>query len=860
MSSEQEYLQKEADFLAQLIKDHKARTLASATLAQPAVSSYRSTQEYPQGKRYTAEEHRTRYRTNKFSGSNKVDHRKSQIVVNKEKSSIVGSHPLQLHGSSANQTKHPINDTTMSRDPVTTVTSNHRSLSSDLISKGASSRVVLKPGTTTLQRNDTIVLGKTAKIHRVSYDVKGGTQRDVPGHKYIAQTSTIRSQSKEGKVECCTRGKNMDSGSKDGPLSMKTELKTTNRIVIPPVDAVVNTKPSIYKQSQKAVVKKSNTNVVQTTEKIENAQNILLQIRKAMSEGYKPQQHHKKDDRDIAQKVSRKPQPKSQGRNKYKYVRPESSVPKKRVDHDPSLSINIFDISNAPSPIWNASASWPGQSHASPRVSTPTHRGFHTQYNNVANKSASSDRKKYKFVRGQDSSAVTSINQSPLPSLTKSPSMVVKLRTKYKLVKKAKQTRAKRYSYKSMFQRRSKSSLVNQSFSGTPNSSSRQLSPGKVWTKKYSLARDNSQTMTTSSHRKLFNTYEKYRLSRYPSFTSYRGYPQLRQIRRNSCSRNKWRQSMFRKSNMNTSRTFGKSYRSASNKLERTITVRGESRFLVGKKGKSLRRVCKEKYSFSNVSKLKSGVPKPPTSTQVIATRALQRSIFTASYAKHKLKRNKTREFCKFYNRFGRCSRGAKCKFIHDPKRIALCTRFLRGTCKVTDCPFSHDVSAEKMPVCSYFLKGICNRDKCPYSHVKVSMDAEPCPDFMSGYCPLGNNCRKRHTLLCPEFQKTGQCSKGKRCPLKHPVKAQKRKRSESASSTTRKGQATKKTKNKSGPAITSVDDINVPFKDRTLPSFISLATSNASNVDSSANLSAVDVPSNSGKSVKQPMLIKPRF
>ncbi|XP_078254520.1 zinc finger CCCH domain-containing protein 3 isoform X2 [Rhinoraja longicauda] len=96
--------------------------------------------------------------------------------------------------------------------------------------------------------------------------------------------------------------------------------------------------------------------------------------------------------------------------------------------------------------------------------------------------------------------------------------------------------------------------------------------------------------------------------------------------------------------------------------------------------------------------------------------------------------------------------------------------RFLRGTCKQTDgtCPFSHKVSKDKMPVCSYYLKGICSNNNCPYSHVYVSRKAEVCKDFLKGYCPLGPKCKRKHTLLCPEFSKTGNCTQGSKCKLRH--------------------------------------------------------------------------------------------
>lgn len=39
----------------------------------------------------------------------------------------------------------------------------------------------------------------------------------------------------------------------------------------------------------------------------------------------------------------------------------------------------------------------------------------------------------------------------------------------------------------------------------------------------------------------------------------------------------------------------------------------------------------------------------------------------------------KRNEYCVFFNRFGRCSKKdqGECPYIHDPKRIAVCTRFV---------------------------------------------------------------------------------------------------------------------------------------------------------------------------------------
>uniref|UniRef100_A0A8C4R5H5 Zinc finger CCCH domain-containing protein 3 n=1 Tax=Eptatretus burgeri TaxID=7764 RepID=A0A8C4R5H5_EPTBU len=135
------------------------------------------------------------------------------------------------------------------------------------------------------------------------------------------------------------------------------------------------------------------------------------------------------------------------------------------------------------------------------------------------------------------------------------------------------------------------------------------------------------------------------------------------------------------------------------------------------------------------------------------------------------LRRNKTKEYCIFYNRFGKCNRGEECRYIHDPDKIAVCTRFIRGTCKKTDasCQFSHKVTKEKMPVCRYYIRGMCNNSDCMYSHVKVSRKAGVCEDFVKGYCPLGAKCKKEHTLECSEFVASGKCPHGATCRLHHP-------------------------------------------------------------------------------------------
>ncbi|XP_074596128.1 uncharacterized protein LOC141851293 [Brevipalpus obovatus] len=135
------------------------------------------------------------------------------------------------------------------------------------------------------------------------------------------------------------------------------------------------------------------------------------------------------------------------------------------------------------------------------------------------------------------------------------------------------------------------------------------------------------------------------------------------------------------------------------------------------------------------------------------------------------------RSYCIFFCRFGRCNKGNECPFIHDSAKIAVCTRFLRGTCKVTNCPFSHELAPEKMPVCSFFLQGRCHMESCPYRHVKVNPKAEICRNFLNGYCKDGDKCKLRHEYICKDCTMSNgkvkeclKCLKKRKKPVKDPV------------------------------------------------------------------------------------------
>ena len=61
-----------------------------------------------------------------------------------------------------------------------------------------------------------------------------------------------------------------------------------------------------------------------------------------------------------------------------------------------------------------------------------------------------------------------------------------------------------------------------------------------------------------------------------------------------------------------------------------------------------------------------------------VASRKVVNKTVARVAAKYKMdntKKTHKRKYCMFYNRFGKCNRKDKCPFIHDPEKVAVCTR-----------------------------------------------------------------------------------------------------------------------------------------------------------------------------------------
>lgn len=156
----------------------------------------------------------------------------------------------------------------------------------------------------------------------------------------------------------------------------------------------------------------------------------------------------------------------------------------------------------------------------------------------------------------------------------------------------------------------------------------------------------------------------------------------------------------------------------------------------------------------------------PKALSKALASERVRYSLHNA-----RVRKAKPKSFCQFYTRFGKCKKKdtGECRYIHDPDKIAVCTKFIRGACSNSNCLLTHKVVVDRMPDCSYFLQGMCTNEECPYRHVNVNSQAPVCEGFLKGYCEKGDLCDKKHTYICPSFLATKECTEGTKCRLLHP-------------------------------------------------------------------------------------------
>ncbi|KAF9599525.1 hypothetical protein IFM89_038745 [Coptis chinensis] len=91
----------------------------------------------------------------------------------------------------------------------------------------------------------------------------------------------------------------------------------------------------------------------------------------------------------------------------------------------------------------------------------------------------------------------------------------------------------------------------------------------------------------------------------------------------------------------------------------------------------------------------------PKKLVRLLASEKIRWSLHTS-----RLRLARKQQYCQFFTRFEKCNKGdGKCPYIHDPDKIAVCTKFLKGLCSNPSCKLTHKVIPERMPDCSYFLQ-----------------------------------------------------------------------------------------------------------------------------------------------------------
>ncbi|KAK7952438.1 uncharacterized protein PG986_008166 [Apiospora aurea] len=176
--------------------------------------------------------------------------------------------------------------------------------------------------------------------------------------------------------------------------------------------------------------------------------------------------------------------------------------------------------------------------------------------------------------------------------------------------------------------------------------------------------------------------------------------------------------------------------------------------------------------------------PKPPSATPRVTTiggvkffRTKNGNLIRHGVAKAQRLAcgvKKVDELCKTFSWTGSCAKGPRCRYVHDPSKVAICRDWLlKGQCQKGDaCDLSHDITEERVPLCMHFANGNCRNEKCSYLHVEHSQTDLVCRAFgFCGWCDKGASCSERHVFECPDFSNTGVC-KTKGCKHLHRERA----------------------------------------------------------------------------------------
>lgn len=112
--------------------------------------------------------------------------------------------------------------------------------------------------------------------------------------------------------------------------------------------------------------------------------------------------------------------------------------------------------------------------------------------------------------------------------------------------------------------------------------------------------------------------------------------------------------------------------------------------------------------------------------------------------------------------RRGVCRERAKCRYVHDRSKVAVCPAWLQGRCPLEGavCPLQHERRPDLMPVCSFFLQvrtALKPRLAASERRTTVMLDVSPVQN-----CCTGCSCLQLRT--CPHHKCASAATELLRC------------------------------------------------------------------------------------------------
>ncbi|KAI0978143.1 hypothetical protein GJ496_001887 [Pomphorhynchus laevis] len=185
----------------------------------------------------------------------------------------------------------------------------------------------------------------------------------------------------------------------------------------------------------------------------------------------------------------------------------------------------------------------------------------------------------------------------------------------------------------------------------------------------------------------------------------------------------------------------------------------------------------------SNIQRLAKGIREKYTIVNKVSNKCIVKTPLIQNRKIDQIyKWNKRKYVCTFFIKTGKCKKGLACPFKHDFDKVMICMKYLQGRC--TDegekCTLSHNLNPTKIPMCIFQNADslLCENTvklQCPFMHRSSDCDInEFCLEFPTGECPHGANCKKFHTLYCPDLARNALCSRRHskmQCPFLHSKK-----------------------------------------------------------------------------------------